>query len=74
MTDAETPILRPPNVKSQLIGKYPDAGKDQRQKERLAEDETAIDSMDVNLSNLKETVEDRGARHAVAHGVRKSHT
>ena len=73
-TDAEAPMLWPPDVKSQLIGKYPDAGKDQRQKERLAEDETAIDSMDVNLSNLKETVEDRGARHAVAHGVRKSHT
>ena len=26
--DAETPILRPPDVKSQLIGKVPDAGKD----------------------------------------------
>ena len=26
--EAETPILWPPNVKSQLIGKDPDAGKD----------------------------------------------
>ena len=26
--EAETPILRPPDVKSQLIGKDPDAGKD----------------------------------------------
>ena len=26
--EAETPILRPPNVKNQLIGKDPDAGKD----------------------------------------------
>ena len=25
---AEVPILWPPDVKSQLIGKYPDAGKD----------------------------------------------
>ena len=25
---AETPILWPPDAKSQLIGKYPDAGKD----------------------------------------------
>ena len=27
-TDAETPILWPPDVKSRLIGKGPDAGKD----------------------------------------------
>ena len=27
-TDAETPILWPPDVKSQLIGKDPDAGND----------------------------------------------
>jgi len=27
-TDAEAPILWPPDVKSQLIGKGPDAGKD----------------------------------------------
>ena len=26
--EAEAPILRPPDVKSQLIGKDPDAGKD----------------------------------------------
>ena len=35
-TDAETeaPILWPPNAKSQLIGKDPDAGKDRRPKEK----------------------------------------
>ena len=27
-TDAETPILRPPDAKSQFIGTEPDAGKD----------------------------------------------
>ena len=27
-TDAEAPILWPPDVSSQLIGKEPDAGKD----------------------------------------------
>ena len=38
-TDAEAPILWPPDVKSQL-GKDTDAGKDRRQKEkRAAEDE-----------------------------------
>ena len=41
-TDAQTeaPILWPPDAKSQLIGKDPDAGKDWRQREKgAAEDE-----------------------------------
>ena len=33
-TDAETPTLWPPDVKSQLIGKDPDAGKDSRQEQK----------------------------------------
>ena len=32
--EAEAPILWPPDVKSQLIGKDPDAGKDWRQEEK----------------------------------------
>ena len=42
MTDAEAeaPVLWPPDVKSQLTGKDPDAGKDGRQQEKVtAEDE-----------------------------------
>ena len=39
-TDAEAPILWPPDVMSQLIGKDPDAGKDGGQEEKgTAEDE-----------------------------------
>ena len=39
-TDAETPILWPPDVKSQLIGKDPDAGNDWGQEEKgMTEDE-----------------------------------
>ena len=39
-TDAEAPILWLPDMRSQLIGKDSDAGKDRRQKEkRTAEDE-----------------------------------
>ena len=39
-TDIEAPILWPPDVKSWLIGKDPDAGKDWKQKEKgAAEDE-----------------------------------
>ena len=38
--EAEAPILWPSYVKSQLVGKDPDAGKDWRQKEKgAAEDE-----------------------------------
>ena len=36
---AETPVLWPPHVKSQLIGKDPDAGKDWRQEKGMTEDE-----------------------------------
>ena len=39
-TNAEAPIIWPPDAKSQLIGKDPDAGKDWRQKKKgAAEDE-----------------------------------
>ena len=38
--EAETPILWPPDAKSRLLGKYPDAGKDQGQEETgVIEDE-----------------------------------
>ena len=34
--EAESPIVCPPDAKSQLIGKDPDSGKDKRQKENGA--------------------------------------
>ena len=37
--EAETPILWPPDVKNQLLGKDPDAGKDWRREEKGTEDE-----------------------------------
>ena len=37
--EAETPIFWPPDAKSQLTRKDPDAGKDKRQKKGVAEDE-----------------------------------
>ena len=75
--EAETPILWPPDAKSQLIGKDSDSGKDWRQKKWVAEDEmldSITDSMDVNLSKLWEIVKDRGAWHAAVHGVTKGQT
>ena len=42
MLKLKAPILWRPDVKSQFIGKDPDAGKDRRQKEKeIAEDEMA---------------------------------
>ena len=35
---AEAPILWPSDAKSQLTGKYPDAGKDRRQEEKVMTD------------------------------------
>ena len=39
--DAETPIIWPPDAKSRLVGKDPDAGKDGGQEKRATEDEMA---------------------------------
>ena len=60
--EAEYTILWPPDVKSQLIGKDPDARKDGGQEEKgVEEDDIDIitDSMDVSLSKLWEIVKDR---------------
>ena len=42
-TDAEAPILWPPDVKSQLIGKDLDAGKDREQKEKGATEDEMVE-------------------------------
>ena len=43
-----------------------------RQRMRWLDSTESIDSMDINLSNLRETVEDRGAWRAAVRRVRKS--
>ena len=40
--EAEAPIFWPPNVKSQLIGKDPDAGKVWRQKEKMVAEDVIV--------------------------------
>ena len=75
---AEAPILLPPDAKSRLTGKHPDAGKDWRQKEKGWQSmrwfESITDSMDMNMSKLWEIVKDRGAWHAAVCEVAKSLT
>ena len=76
--EAEASILWPPDVKSQLTEKDPDAGKNWRQKEKgEAEDEIVRQNHQLNgheLQQTLETVKDRKAWCAAVHGVTRSWT
>ena len=75
--DAEALVLWPPDVKSRLVGKDPDAGKDWRQEEKgMAENEMVGWHHWLNRYEfeLREMVKDREAWHAAVYGVAKSRT
>ena len=55
-----------------MLGKTEGKGRSEWQRMRWLDGITS--STDINLSKLQKTVEDRGAWHAVVHGVAKSQT
>ena len=58
--------------KTLLLGMIEGRRKGRQQRMRWLDGIT--NSMDMNLSKLREIAEDRGVLHAVVHGVTKSHT
>ena len=76
--EAETQILLPPESKNWLIWKDLMLGKieggGRRGWQRMRWLDGMIDSMDMSLSKLQESVRDRKSWHAAVHGVTKSGT
>ena len=76
-TEAEAPILWPPDAKSWLTGTDPDAGKDWRQEEKgttQVKMDGITDSMGMSLRTVWEMVKDREDWCAAVRGVAKSRT
>ena len=75
--EVEAPVLWPPDMKGQLIGKDPDSGKIEGQRrgwQRMRWLDCITDSTGMNLSKLLEIVKDREAWSAAIYGVTKNRT
>ena len=59
--EAEAPILGPPDAKSRLIGKDPDAGKDWRKKERGWQKMKWLDGITYSLDQILSNGEGQGS-------------
>ena len=65
--DAEAPVLWPPDLKSQLTEKDPDAGKDKRQKEKgMTEDEMVGWHYRLNGHEFEQAPGDGGRQGSMA--------
>ena len=75
---AEAPILWPPDVKSRLIEKDPDAGNNWVQEEKGVTEDKVVRCHDwlngMSLSKLWEIIKDKEAWHGIVHEIAKSQT